>query len=341
MIFETVVSGGCRSYLYGCEDTRASVLIDPCLSQLDNYARLIGQHGLRVEHIVETHTHADHFSAAKKLSARLGAPIVMHESAASKFANMRLQDGDRLKVGDLHLDAMYTPGHTADSMCMIAEDRVFTGDTLLIGGTGRTDLPTGDAKALYHSLFENLLTLPPGLLVLPAHEYRGRSHSTIGDEIANNKRLQVGSEAEFVELMNKLNLSQPTHLTEALRVNVTGGATVSELLSDAALGMVFVSQKQMAQRLSSGNNEMIVLDVRETTSFEQSHIPGAVNLPRGQIEILVNTMLPDPTQTIVAYCDCGRISTLAASTLQRLGFTKVCALDGGINAWRAEGYPTN
>ena len=132
-----------------------------------------------------------------------------------------------LIVGDLRLKAMHTPGHTRDSMSLVMADRVFTGDALLIGGTGRTDLPTGDPHELYDSLFEGLLRLPPETLVFPAHDYKGRSHSTIGTEIAENPRLQKTERAEFVAMMQSLDLSAPTHLTEALRTNMSGGKTVA------------------------------------------------------------------------------------------------------------------
>ena len=152
-------------------------------------------------------------------------------------------------VGKLRLQVMHTPGHTRDSMCLVAEDRVFTGDTLLIGGTGRTDLPTGDPEALYDSLFEQLLKLDPALLVYPAHDYKGRSHSTIGGEIANNPRLQKRDRAAFVAMMQGLNLSSPTHLTEALRTNMSGGKTVAQMLTEAAATVPFMSLAELRQRL--------------------------------------------------------------------------------------------
>ena len=190
MIFETVSTGGCRSYVIGCEDSCAAALIDPELSQIDRYIALAARDGLRIRYLVDTHTHADHFSATQQLARQLGVPVVMHGASPAPFVDLRLQSGELLVVGRLRLQALHTPGHTRDSMCMCVEDRVFTGDTLLIGGTGRTDLPSGDAGALYESLFEGVLRLDPSLKVFPAHEYKGRSHSTIGQELAENPRLQ-------------------------------------------------------------------------------------------------------------------------------------------------------
>ena len=187
MIFETVASGGCRSYVIGCEETCAAALIDPELSQVDRYVTLAARDGLRIRYLIDTHTHADHFSATQQLARQLNVPVVMHSASPAPFVDLRLQGGELLVIGRLRLQALHTPGHTRDSMCLRVEDRVFTGDTLLIGATGRTDLPSGDAGALYESLFEGLLKLDPALKVFPAHEYKGRAHTTIGQELADNQ----------------------------------------------------------------------------------------------------------------------------------------------------------
>jgi len=189
MIFEQIATGGCQSYLVGCPRTLAGVLIDAEAGQTDRYLALIGQHGLAVKYVVDTHTHADHFSGARTLAKRLGAAIVAHRDSPAAFVDLRLDDGDMLAVGDLRLTAMATPGHTRDSMSLVMADRVFTGDALLIGGTGRSDLPTGDPEMLFDSLFGKLMTLPAETLVYPAHDYKGQGHSTIARERAENPRL--------------------------------------------------------------------------------------------------------------------------------------------------------
>jgi rhodanese-related sulfurtransferase len=252
---------------------------------------------------------------------------------------MRVDDGDTVIVGKLRLQVLHTPGHTRDSMCLVAEDRVFTGDTLLIGGTGRTDLPTGDSGALYDSLFGKLLKLHPALMVFPAHDYKGRSHSTIGDELAGNPRLQVTDRQAFIDMMANLNLGMPTHITEALRTNLSGGKTVAQMLAEAASRVPFMSMAELKDRIGRDDNDLIVLDVREREQFQGGHIPGAQLLPRGQLELRVNQELPDPTRRIVTCCELGRISTLAAATLREMGFQRAVALDGGMKAWREAGYP--
>jgi rhodanese-related sulfurtransferase len=216
---------------------------------------------------------------------------------------------------------------------------VFTGDTLLIGGTGRTDLPSGDAGALYDSLFAGVLRLDPALKVFPAHEYKGRAHSTIGQELAENPRLQKRDRGEFMAMMQNLNLTMPTHVTEALRTNMSGGKTVAQMLSEAAASVAFMSLAELKSCIESHKNELIVLDVRERDAFEAGHIPGARLLPRGQLELRVNDELTDPTRRILACCEFGRISTLAAATLRQMGFRGAVALDGGVKAWREAGYP--
>ena len=338
MIFESVATGGCRSYLIGCGETCAGALIDPELSQIDRYVSLAVKHGLRIRYLIDTHTHADHFSATQQLARQLNLPVVMHSFSPAPFVDLRLQGGELLVIGKLRLQALHTPGHTRDSMCLSVEDRVFTGDTLLIGGTGRTDLPSGDAAALHESLFDGVLKLDPTLKVYPAHEYKGRTHSTIGQEIAENPRLQKRDRGEFMEMMRNLNLTMPTHITEALRTNMSGGKTVAQMLSEAAATVPFMSLTELNACLESRKNELVVLDVREREAFEAGHIPGAQLLPRGQLELRVNDELTDPTRRILVYCEFGRISTLATATLRQMGFQRAVALDGGMKAWREAGY---
>jgi glyoxylase-like metal-dependent hydrolase (beta-lactamase superfamily II)/rhodanese-related sulfurtransferase len=338
MIFEAFLAGGCKSYLAGCETSRAAVLIDPELTLIERYLGFASQSGVHIRYIVDTHTHADHFSASRLLGKSLSVPVVMHRLSPATYADMRLDDGDMLIVGDMRLKALHTPGHTRDSMCLVMGDRVFTGDTLLIGGTGRTDLPTGDPHALYESLFEKLLKLPPETLVFPAHDYKGRSHSTIGAEIADNPRLQKTERAAFVDMMEKLDLAAPTHLTEALRTSMSGGKSVAQLLAEASAKVPFMSLAELNQRIGGNSRDLVILDIRERDAFLSGHIPGAKHLPRGQLELRVNTELPDPTLRILTCCEFGKISTLAAATLRELGYGRAAALDGGMSAWREAGY---
>jgi len=336
MIFERIATGGCQSYLLGCGETRAAILIDPNLEQIDHYPVLAARHGLRIRYVLDTHTHADHFSAARELGQRWNARVVTHRLSPAPYAELFLDDGDKLQVGGIALQALHTPGHTRDSMCLVAEDRIFTGDTLLIGGAGRTDLPTGDAEALHDSLFNRVLKLDPALKVHPAHDYNGRGHSTLGEEIATNPRLQKRDRASFVAMMRTLNLEAPVHLTEALRTNMHGGKPLAQLLSDAAARIAFVSAAELAAA-----GDFVLLDVRERDAFAAGHIPGARHLPRGELEFLADRHLPDPCRRILVYCETGDISILAAATLAELGFTRAASLTGGLAAWREQGLPVS
>lgn len=339
MLFEQLRSGGCLSYLVGCEQTCAGVIVDPSLDLLDRYAALATEKGFRVRYVIDSHTHADHFSAAHELARLLGARIVMHRLAAAPFADMRVDDGELLVIGDLRMRVIHTPGHTDDSICLVLPDRVLTGDTLLIGGTGRTDLPTGDPEALYDSLFHNLLRLDDGLLIFPAHDYKGRESSTLGAEKANNPRLQRTERSAFVELMRGLDIAMPDHLTEALRTNRTGGKTVKQLIAEAAREVPFMGMDDVLARIERGGRDLVLLDVRERDAFDAGHLPGARHIPRGQLELRVDQELPDPTVRILTYCQYGKISTLAAATLRTMGYTRAVALDGGLEAWARAGYP--
>lgn len=341
MILETIEVGGCRSYIIGCPKTHVAAVIDPEITAIERYRGLASRHGLAIRYAIDTHTHADHFSAAREIAKALNAQVVMSHLSAAPLVDLRLDDGDMIMVGELRVQAMATPGHTADSISLIVKDedgqRAFTGDTLLMGGAGRTDLPTGDPERLYESLFNKLLKLDPATHIHPAHEYKGRTNSTIGEEIATNPRLQKTDRAEFVAAMRALDIKAPTHLTEALRVNMSGKKSVAQVLAEASAATPFMSMTELSTRLAARRNDLIVVDVRERDQFDAGRLPGAMFLPRGQLELRVNEAFPDPTIRIVTVCELGKISTLAAATLRSLGYMHATALDGGMKAWREAG----
>ncbi|MEO8605048.1 MAG: MBL fold metallo-hydrolase [bacterium] len=339
MLFEEIRAGGCCSYLLACEVTCAGVLVDPELSQIDRILALLSKSGTRLHYLVDTHTHADHFSATHELGRRLGVPTVAHSASAAPYVDVRVDDGETLIAGQLRLRVLHTPGHTADAVSLVLPDRVLTGDTLLRLATGRTDLPSGSAEALYHSLFDTLLHLDDNVAVYPGHNYKDAPVTTIGQERAQNPRLQQRDKAAFVAQMQALNLSMPDHLTEALRTNRTGGKTVAQLLDEAARQIAFMSMGDVLARLSGSAADLVVLDVRERDAFDAAHIVGARHLPRGQLEIRIDQVLPDPSTRVVTCCEFGKISTLAAATLRNMGFNRAVALDGGMKAWREAGYP--
>jgi len=338
MLFEQIRHGGCLSYLIGCEDTRTAIVIDPELDEIDRYLALAAEKGVRIRFLLDTHTHADHFTGTRELARQLTLPVVMHRRSAAPFVDLRLEDGETLLVGNLRFRVIETPGHTDDSMSLRVLDRVLTGDALLIGGAGRADLPTGDAEALYDSLFGRLLRLPDETLIFPAHDYKQRTHSTIGAERATNPRLQARDRAAFVDIMRGLDLAMPQHLTEALRTNRSGGKTVKQLIAEAARDIAFMSMDEVKASIEEGAPPLLLLDVREREAFRAGHLRGAVNIPRGELELRADRELPDPTARIVSYCQYGKVSTLAAHTLRTMGYQRAVALDGGLDAWASAGH---
>jgi len=339
MIFQQFRTGGCLSYLIGCERSRAAALVDPEISLAGRYVCEAGSAGLRLEYLIDTHTHADHFSATHALAKRLSLPAVMYRSTEVGHVDLRVDDGEELRLGDLRLEVMHTPGHTSDSMCLVAGDRLVTGDTLLIQSTGRTDLPTGDPVAMHASLFDRLLALDDQLQVFPAHDYKGRSGTTIGAERASNPRLQLRDVDAFVAQMQSLSLSMPVHLTEALRVNRTGGKSVAQMIEEATRSVPFMSMHELERRLRDGARDLTVLDIREHEAYGAGHLPGALHLARGQLELCIDGVVPDPATRLVVYCERGMISTLAVATLRAMGYLRAVALDGGFHAWRDAGLP--
>lgn len=340
MIFHQIATErGCQSYFLACEETCMAVVIDPEETMLDRYLGLAAQEGVRIHYVLDTHTHADHFSGSIELAQRLRVPIIMHRNSPAPFVDMRVDDGEKINLGKLSLNLMHTPGHTADSLSVLVEDRVFTGDTLLIGGCGRSDLPTGDADQLFDSLFNKLLLLDPATRVYPAHIYSDRTYSTLAEEAEHNPRLQLQQRDDFVQQMRTLTLREPDHLSEALRTNLTGGKTVEQLIAEAAHSVSFMSLEEVLRRIELDDPGITLLDVREREAFAAGHIAGAMHIPRGQLELRVNEALQDPTQRIVVYCEYGRISTLATATLRSMGFTRAVAMDQGMQMWREKAFP--
>ena len=340
MIFHQIATErGCQSYFVGCEQACMAAIIDPEETLIDRYLGLAAQDGVRIHYVLDTHTHADHFSGTVELARELNVPVIMHRDSPAPFVTMRVDDGEKINLGKLSLNILHTPGHTADSICVLVQERLFTGDTLLIGGCGRADLPTGDPQQLYDSLYNKVLSLDPATRVYPAHIYSNREFSTLAEEAADNPRLQFKDAAAFVAQMRKLTLKEPDHLSEALRTNLTGGKTVEQLIAEAAHNVSFMSLEEVLRRIQSSDPGVVLLDVRERDDFERAHIPGAMQIPRGQLELRVNRELPDPTKRIVVYCEYGRVSTLATATLREMGFTRAVALDQGMQLWLEKGYP--
>jgi len=213
------------SYLIGDASSRKAALIDPVLEQVDRDLQLVHELGLSLSHVLETHLHADHVTGAGMLRQRTGCTVVVGELGA-EGADRHVRHGDELRVGGLLVHVLATPGHTDDSLSYLVGDRVFTGDALLVRGTGRTDFQNGDPSQLYDSITHVLFALPDDTRVYPAHDYRGRTMSTIGEERRHNPRLAGKDRAAFIELMNGLELGMPKRIDVAVPANRSLGMVV-------------------------------------------------------------------------------------------------------------------
>ena len=224
MIFEQLFDTKSSTYTYiiSSGKGREALIIDPVIEHTDEYIKTLKNLDLKLVKVVDTHIHADHISGLKELSIKTKCSKIMGEKSKSEVLDIRVKDNEKIKIENIELISMYTPGHTDCSYSFLMNDRVFTGDTLLINGTGRTDFQSGSPYDAYESLFGRLLNLPKDTLVYPGHDYNGKKHSTIETEKNNNPRLQVKSAEEYAEIMNNLNLANPKMMDIAVPANVKG-----------------------------------------------------------------------------------------------------------------------
>ena len=230
MIFEQLFDQKSSTYTYiiASGEGREALIIDPVIEHSDEYSTILKNLDLKLVKVIDTHIHADHISALNELNKRTNCIRVMGEKSKSEVIDLRIKDGEKINVEEVELQAIYTPGHTDCSYSFLMNDRVFTGDTLLINGSGRTDFQNGNAYDAYDSIFNKLLKLPEKTFVFPAHDYNGKKFSTIENEKNNNPRLQVSSKEEYAEIMNNLNLSNPKMMDIAVPANLKG-LTINQL----------------------------------------------------------------------------------------------------------------
>jgi sulfur dioxygenase len=335
-LFDSV--SGTYSYLIASRSGAEALIIDPVLEKVDRYIQLMNELDLRLVKAVDTHLHADHVTGLGALRDRTRCVTVMGENSKADVVSMRLADGDRLAIEGVSLDVIYTPGHTDDSYSFVLDDRVFTGDTLLIRGTGRTDFQNGDARAQYDSIFNRLLKLPNDTLVYPAHDYKGDTVSTIGEERRSNPRLQVKSVDEYVALMHNLKLPNPKMMDVAVPANMRIG-----LMQDA------VAQKGWAVLAADalnlvGRQDIVLIDLREKAERERHGvIPGALHepYPKFRDNLGPGGLLKalGAGRRVIFYCAYGERSAMAVEAAQAAGIASACHLQGGIAAWKAAGGP--
>lgn len=323
------------SYLIASRGGGEALIIDPVLEKVDRYLQLLDELDLKLIKAIDTHVHADHISGLGALRDRTRCITVMGEFSGVDVVSMRVSDGERVSIEGLALESRYTPGHTDDSFSFLMEDRVFTGDTLLIRGTGRTDFQNGDPVAQYHSLFDVLLKLPDGMLVYPAHDYKGDTVSTIGEERAFNPRLQVTSVDQYVEIMDNLHLPNPRMMDVAVPANLKIGLH-QEALEERGWALSCAQVQAFI-----GSSEVLLVDLRDDSERRRHGlIPGSVHVPYAELEEgisdggILKALADSTKKRVVFYCAYGERSAMAVQAAQESGIGRACHINGGLDAWK-------
>jgi sulfur dioxygenase len=333
-------TSGTYTYLLGSRRGGEALIIDPVLEKVDRYLQLIRELDLKLVKAIDTHLHADHITGLGALRDRTRCITVMGEQSSVDVVSMRIAEGDRLGIEGISLDVAYTPGHTDDSYSFIMPDRVFTGDTLLIRGTGRTDFQNGDPRAQYDSIFNRLLRLPDETMVFPAHDYKGDTVSTIGEEKRWNPRLQVTSADEYAALMSGLNLSNPKMMDVAVPANMRQGLAQQEILRR---GWAVTAEEA---KTLTGSRDNVLIDLRERTEREKyGVIAGSLHAPYPDLQAniqaggMLHELANATNKRLVFYCAFGERSAMAVQAAQDAGLATACHIHGGIDAWKKADGP--
>ena len=360
MIFRQIRSGdgtGTLSYLLADSKTRRGILIDPNLSDLQNIQHILEEEGVELVHVIDTHTHADHVSAAGELKKTFGATLIMHEQTKNK---LRLVDqGDKFGIGDilrknaalkvdrcvaekdvvevdqLRIRVLFTPGHTDNHISLHVHDMLFTGDLLLIGQAGRSDLPGGNVEDQYSSLMTKILALPDATRIYPGHDYENNTFSYLRDEKIANPFLQPRSKDEYLAFV--------ADFFPPLAEHVEGGATTlqcgAKRVSDHNEKFADILPDELG-RMRSADRSLTMLDVREPFELVAfGAIPGVVNVPGGELMRRLGEFDKDKIKPIVIVCQSGNRSYEIAHYLTKVGFTNVYNLNGGTSRWMQSGRP--
>lgn len=351
MIFKQLNPHSCWTYLIADENSREAAIIDPVLDHVQDYVALLEKENLKLKQIIDTHTHADHISGSAALKDKTQCEYLMQSKAAAACPTIRLHDGDKIRLADVPVHVLETPGHTKDSISLVLPDRVLTGDALFLddGGAGRDDLPGGDPAEHWDSL-QKILKLPEFLVVYPAHEYRHRVPSSIGQQKKTNPHLRARSKDEFIRYIQDLKLGPADWMKDVLKANYSCARDPK-----AAWIPVDVPACEVKGTMSQGANDVIVskitpadlkdkiknhktpflLDVRDPDECrgELGSIEGAVNIPVVQLSKRLNELEAQKNSPIVTVCRSGGRAHTAAQILLQAGFKQVQVLDGGMTAY--------
>jgi glyoxylase-like metal-dependent hydrolase (beta-lactamase superfamily II)/rhodanese-related sulfurtransferase len=317
-------AGSCYSYILNSKNE--AMVIDPHISLLDEYGAYLGKNKLTLKYIIDTHTHADHFSLAAVLKKEFVAQVLMHEKAISNVADRRLKDNEQITLGSSGIKIIYTPGHTDDAVSLYAEGRLFTGDVLLIGSVGRTDFQNGSPESMFDTL-QKFKVLPEETLVFPGHDYHEKHSSTLGKEKQENPFLKETDKEAFVRNMRAKVIPKPFNIDNIVRVNQKGEAAALEMATPKdALGII------------EKNPQVKLLDVRSSLEFSQVHIKDSINVPIDMLSAKIND-LSRSGQSYIVLCRTGNRSTMAADMLMQSGIHGVKVMQGGMTRWQKERLP--
>jgi len=311
----------CFAYLIADADAREAALVDPRADRVADYLRELEARGLRLRFVVETHTHADHLSGAAELRARTGAEVLLSARATSEVTTRQLKDGDRVTLGRHEIEVLASPGHTDDSVSLLVEGALLTGDALLVGGAGRTDFQNGSPEALYETLHKRFAGLPGDLLVYPGHDYAGRTHSTLAQERDTNPLLRLSDRDRFVSTLRAARQPKPANMDAIVAANIRG--------LRPSLGMTV---EELARALGEPGAPVVV-DVRLSPEYRSVHLEPSVSLPLDEIARRRDELPRE--RELVLVCRTGVRARLAAAELT--GF-RTRVLEGGLAAWQDAGH---
>jgi sulfur dioxygenase len=356
MIFKQLNPGACRTYLIAAEKSREALLIDPVLNYVETYLQLIEKENLRLSYIIDTHTHADHLSAGPALCDHVQAGYVMHQAAGAPCANYRVRGGEKLRIGDLSIVCEHTPGHTNDSLTLVLNGRLLTGDFLFLGdsGSGRLDLPTGDPGEHFDSL-QKLRQYADEFAVYPAHDYHERICSTLGQERQTNPRLRFTSRKEYVQFLSSLAEPTPNWMLQVVQANhaCTRDPKVVEIPEDLPCcevkgtplseedmrGIALITAEQAKRLMDAGG--VLALDVRDLDEYSGplGHIQDSCLIPVQELSARIGEIENSRNAEVITICKTGMRALTAASLLTKAGFTRVACMQGGMVQWNANQYP--
>ncbi len=321
MIFKQLydLESSTYTYILADSDNKEGIIIDTVKENVERDLKLISELGIKLVYSLETHIHADHITGTKDISLRTGAKTVAPWTSKVECADILIKDGDVLSFGKHQLRAIYTPGHTNTCMSYLVEDMIFTGDALLIRGTGRTDFQSGSAKALYHSISDKLYSLPDYTIVYPGHDYKGLTASTIGEEKLFNQRINSSVlEEDFIKTMSNLKLANPKKIQEAVPANLQCGT-------------------EAKKNNDSLPDDCVLIDVRSLDEHHSGTIPNALSIPHDKITENLSQIPRD--KEVVLFCRSGNRSAKAKETLLNLGYQNIRDIEGGFTAWAQSGKP--